>query len=76
MQTQCFCLFENVNVFLCANLLKNFRPDRDADFPEVSLPEQKHQGARLPDTTADGERNLVFKNGAMVGQPQEVELLG
>jgi hypothetical protein len=70
------CLLEHEDVFLRADLLQDFGPHGDADFSQVSLAEQEHQGAGLADTAADRERNPVIENGVVVRKPQEVELLG
>jgi len=46
-------LLDYEDVFLRADILKDFRPHRDADFSEVGLAKQQHQGAGLADAPAD-----------------------
>src|SRR5436190_11542042 len=69
-------LIQHVYVFLGANVFEDPGPHRNTDFAEVSLAKEKHQSAGLADSAADRERNLVCEYGAMVRQPQEVELPG
>ena len=45
-------------------------------FTEVRLAQQKHQGARLPDPSTDAQRDLVIDDGLVIGEVQEVELVG
>jgi len=52
-------LFDYVNALLSAHILQDSGPDGGADFAEVSLLEQQHEGAGLADATADAQRNLI-----------------
>ena len=52
-------LFQNVDVFLSADVLEDLGPDRDADLSEMGLLQQQHQGTRLADTAADAEGNFM-----------------
>jgi hypothetical protein len=58
-----------------AHLLQHLRPHRDADFSEMRFAEQQHQRARLPDSSADRQRNLVVQDRLVIGQLHEVQLL-
>jgi uncharacterized protein (DUF2461 family) len=61
-----------MNIPLPAHVLEYLRPYRDTDFSQVRLPEQKHQGARLPDATANAQWNFVAQDRLVVGILQEI----
>ena len=69
-------LLQHKNILPRAHLLQHLRPHRDADFPKMSFAEQQHQRPRLPDSSADRERNLVVQDRLMIGQLHEVQLFG
>lgn len=65
-----------MDIFLGANVFQNLRPDAYGDFAKVGFAEYQHESARLADTTTNAERNVVFQDGLVVGEFQEVELSG
>ena len=56
------------NVFPGAHLLQYLWPHSDADLAEVSFAQQQHQGARLPDSASNGERNFIRENCPVIRQ--------
>jgi hypothetical protein len=67
-------LFDHMNVFLPAHVLEDFRPDRDAHFPEMRFLEEKHQGAGLADASTDAERDFVLDDRLVIRELEPIEL--
>lgn len=61
-------LFDNVDVFLAGDFLKDFWPDGGGDFTDVGFFEYAHKCSRLSDAAADGEWDIAVYNALMVGE--------
>ena len=65
-------LVQKVDVFATANVLEPVGPHANAYLAKMGLLQQQHQCARLPDSSANAERDLVVDQCLMVGELQEL----
>ena len=69
-------LFEDVDVLFGADLLEDLGPHAYGDFAEMRFPQQEHECAGLTDAAADAQRDFILHNGLVIGEFQEVQLMG
>ena len=63
-----------MDVLLRADLLEDLGPHGHADLAQMRRSKQVHVGPRLPDPSADAQRDLIVEDRLVIRKLQEVEL--
>ena len=69
-----FCLLQDMNVFLRADVLEDLWPHRYTHLAQMGCAQQVHVRPGLPDAAPDTQWNLIVEKGLMVGQAEKILL--